>query len=219
MAALGIAGATRAVREFRLARDGALIVNETERIAGVVALVPLYASTQSWFRFPAVTHAERQQGPNAPHGVLAPDTPYARLLPPDAIRAAGRDEQHRVSAQCLKEALAHPGAQGAQWQAATLGSEGRRAGAPDALGAARLAGKPVQAFLFQSHDGAPPTLRTQWLDRASGHVPSTKTSRLAKPHWLDPSIAQRAVSCLLDAGYVWDMASAPAQSRFEYLDP
>lgn len=204
--AIPAAGATRTVREFQLGRDGALIVKEIERVAGVVVLVPVYGSTQSWVRFPVATRAEREQGPNAPHGVLAPDTPYARLLPPDAIRAAGRSEQQRVSLQCFKDALAHAG-----------GPDARRA--PGALRDARLAGKPVQAFLYQARDGAVPTLRTQWLDRASGHVPSTKTARLAKPHWLDPHIAERTVSCLLDAGYVWDMASAPAQSRFDYLDP
>ncbi len=210
--AIPAVGATRSVREFRLASDGALIVKESERIAGIVALVPLYASMQSWLRFPVAIRAERAVGPNAPRGVLAPDSPYARLLPPDALRAVGRREQHRVSEQCLTQALARTGPDGTE-------SEKALPAVSDAGHGSRLAGKPVQAFLFQSSEGARPVLRRQWLDRAGGHVPSTKTSRLLKPHWLDPRVAERTVSCLLDAGYVWDLASAPVETRFDYRDP
>ncbi len=202
-------GAAKAAREFRLASDGALIVKETERVAGVVALVPFTFSNQSWFRFPAATPVERVAGPTAPQGVLAIDSPYARLVPPAAIRQAGRGEQHRVSEQCLKASLAQAGHSGQLEHGAARAEVGD---------GARLAGRPVQAFLFQDREGALPHLRRQWLDRDRGHVLSTKTSRLLKPHWLDPRIAERTVLCMLDAGYVWETMNAPPETRFDDRD-
>jgi hypothetical protein len=54
---------------------------------------------------------------------------------------------------------------------------------------------------------------TEFIDRVIGHTPTTKRALLLKPHWLDPSISDRYVLCLLDAGYIWEDVTRTETNR------
>lgn len=176
------------------AEDDSLAIKKIDKMVGVVFLLPFYARDQDWHRFLPATEREKQPAANAPHGVIPPGSPYARLLPPPNLKH--RDDNTRMQNSCLREAKRYFDAIG---------------GTLTADETARLQGRDTQAFLAQNSSSGNPYTRFEWLDRARGHTPSTRSAVLRKPHWLDTNIADRYVLCLYDAGYIWQDVTRSAE--------
>jgi len=165
-------------RLYSQAADGALIVEETRHTAGVILLIPASFREKEWYRFPPAGTLAAGNAPQAPGGVLQPGAGYNRLLPPGSL---DRNESGNTMDTCLD--FAYPGM-------------GDLTPAERAL----LTGRSTQAFLYQFYPGGKPFLNTEWMNRKQGYVPSTRKSRLQKPHWLLPAVSDRYVLCLLDTG-------------------
>ncbi len=173
-------------RLYSQATDGALIVEETRHTAGVIFLVPSSFKEKEWYRFPPAGTPAEDNAPSAPGGVLQPGAGHTRLLPPGRL---DRKESGKTMNTCLDFSSTEM---------------------DDLTPAERalLAGRSTQAFLYQLYPGGKPFLNDEWMNRKQGYVPSTRNSRLQKPHWLQPAVSDRYVLCLLDAGYTWeDIAS------------
>ena len=169
------------------AEDGSLVISKNQKMIGTAILLPVYIKEQEWHRFLPATEEEKHLSPNAPHGVLPPGSSFARLHPPSTQK--NRDKNYKEQESCLKTATN---------QFEQLGST------LSPIEETQLQGRFTQAFLQQSQKGTKAYTVTEWLDRTQGHAPSTKSAVLSKPHWLDPSISDRYVLCLLKAGYVWE---------------
>jgi hypothetical protein len=178
------------------ADDGSLVFSKNQKMLGTALLLPVYIKEQEWHRFLPATEEEKHPGLNAPYGVLPPGSPFARLRPPPTQK--NRDENPKEQGRCLKIAIN---------QYDQLGSK------LSVKEEAQLQGHFTQAFLGQAGKGGQAYSLTEYLDRTQGHTPSTRRAMLRKPHWLDPSISDRYVVCLFDAGYVWEEVSRAADEQ------
>ena len=170
------------------AADESVIIRSVDKHMGTVLLVlPFYIQEKEWRRFPLYTAVQEKLEPNSPHGVLSDEKTFARLLPPPTQKSSKENEEKQ--AQCLKLAFE---------QLEQLGGDL----APDER--TRITGRSTQAFLVQWDKKSNAYPRTEYIDRTIGHTPTTLSTQLRKPHWLDPSVSDRYVLCLLEAGYVWE---------------
>jgi hypothetical protein len=176
--------------------DGAVVVSKTRKMVGTALLLPVYFKEQDWHQFTRITDSVQQNAPNAPHGVLSPDRHFSRLLPPPT--QTERQENPKLQVRCLNTAIEQYKLSGTN-----LSKDEE----------SRLAGRSTQAFLSQQTKTTKAYTNTEFIDRVIGQTPTTKHALLLKPHWLDPSISDRYVLCLLDAGYIWEDVTRTETNR------
>lgn len=170
------------------ATDESVIIRSVDKHMGTVLLVlPFYIQEKEWRRFPLYTAEGKELEPNAPHGVLSDEKTFARLIPPPTQKSTKENWERQD--QCLKLAL---------------DSFEQLGGALKSEEQTRIAGRSTQSFLVQWNKKSKAYPRTEYIDRTIGHTPTTHSAQLRKPHWLDPSVSDRYVLCLLEAGYVWE---------------
>ena len=169
------------------ADDGSIIISRNEKMIGTALLLPLYFQGKDWHRFTPFKSGDYSTEAHAPYGVLSDEKAFARLLPPPTQKS--RKQNSASKSRCLDTALE---------QFEQLGGD------LTSDEQARIAGRSTQAFLVQWNKKSKAYPRSEYINRTIGHTPSTQSSQFRKPHWLDPSVADRYVLCLLDDGYVWE---------------
>ena len=141
-------------RLYSQAADGALIVEETRHMAGVILLVPTSVKEKEWYRFPPAGTPAEDNAPSSPGGVLQPGAGYTRLLPPGRLDL---NESYKTMNSCL------------DFSNTVMDDIGMDD--PTPAERALLAGRSTQAFLYQLYPGGKPFFNARMDEPQAGICP------------------------------------------------